>query len=151
MASDAQILINANAAVAVQPSETVSNTDTESVFKYYDGSHYKTYLGCLALIILVLLSSIIGVSIGHQSSTKPADDDALLLEGYDPDIEFDGTYRLSSYDQHFDAYLKSLDIPNFAITLIKASKEMITVTAPTHINPNWTLTMRTGDEQAASH
>ena len=59
-------------------------------------------------------------------------------------FQIGGTYRLDSYDNNFDDYLSSLDIPKIAIALIRASKEMITVTEPTHANPNWTLTMRTG-------
>ena len=55
-----------------------------------------------------------------------------------------GTYRLHNYDSKFDDYLLSLDIPRHAIGMIRASKEMITVTEPTQGNPNWTLTMRTG-------
>ena len=66
------------------------------------------------------------------------------FEPYGGRIEVSGTYRLQNYDKKFDDYLLSLDIPQQAIGMIRASKEMITVTEPTNANPNWTLTMRTG-------
>ena len=67
-----------------------------------------------------------------------------IFEPYGGRIEVSGTYRLHNYDKKFDDYLLSLDIPRHAIGMIRASKEMITVTEPSHGNPNWTLTMRTG-------
>ena len=55
-----------------------------------------------------------------------------------------GTFRLSNHDEKFDDYLKSLDIPQFAIEMIKSAKEIIQVVEPTQTNPNWTLKMSTG-------
>ena len=55
-----------------------------------------------------------------------------------------GTFRLSKHDEKFDDYLKSLDIPQFAIEMIKSAKEIIQVVEPTQTNPNWTLKMSTG-------
>ena len=59
-------------------------------------------------------------------------------------VQIGGTFRLSKHDEKFDAYLQSLDIPQFAIEMIKSAKEIIQVVEPTQTNPNWTLKMSTG-------
>ena len=59
-------------------------------------------------------------------------------------IQIGGTFRLSKHDEKFNDYLRSLDIPQFAIDMIKSAKEIIQVVEPTQTNPNWTLKMSTG-------
>jgi hypothetical protein len=116
---------------------TIPDSNTERIFSYKypaDGSRFRNYVyaGGFFVVILILTTIIVTVP---GSARGPA---------VQSSIEVTGTYRLNSYDNKFDEYLFSLDIPKFAITMIKASKEMITVAEPTMTNPNWTLTMHTG-------
>ena len=111
----------------------------------------------MGVVILILLITIIVIETsGHhvgmqqlESSGNGGGGGKFKLELLDHDlfqrnIELSGTYRLDTYDDDFEKYLLSLDIPKFAIGMIQASKEMITVAEPSNSNPNWTLTMRTG-------
>ena len=75
---------------------------------------------------------------GHLSHTFEYDDWNFKS------VQIGGTFRLSKHDEKFDDYLKSLDIPKFAIDMIKSAKEIIKVVEPTQTNPNWTLKMSTG-------
>eukprot|EP00093_Oithona_nana_P007232 07232.XXX_323165_321805_1 [CDS] Oithona nana genome sequencing. len=134
----AQILVNEN--VNYGDREAPKRLTDESYidrffsFKQYEPSKVKQVLLGGGLIFLVLLLTIILVS---TTSSRH------IFEPYGGRIEVSGTYRLHNYDKKFDDYLLSLDIPRHAIGMIRASKEMITVTEPSHGNPNWTLTMRT--------
>ena len=121
-------------------------------------SRAKHYIFGLGVVILILLITIIvietsGHHVGMQqlksSGNGGGGGGKFKLELLDHDlfqrnIELSGTYRLDTYDEDFEKYLLSLDIPKFAIGMIQASKEMITVAEPSNSNPNWTLTMRTG-------
>ena len=113
----------------------------------------------MGVVILILLITIIvietsGHHVGMQQLKSSGNGGGggggkFKLELLDHDlfqrnIELSGTYRLDTYDEDFEKYLLSLDIPKFAIGMIQASKEMITVAEPSNSNPNWTLTMRTG-------
>ena len=110
----------------------------------------------MGVVILILLITIIVIETsGHHVGMQQLESSGnggggkFKLELLDHDlfhrnIELSGTYRLDTYDEDFEKYLLSLDIPKFAIGMIQASKEMITVAEPSNSNPNWTLTMRTG-------
>ena len=116
-------------------------------------SRAKHYIFGLGVVILILLITIIVIETsGHhalQLKSSSGGGGKFKLELFDHDLfqqnnELSGTYRLDTYDDDFEKYLLSLDIPKFAIGMIQASKEMITVAEPSNSNPNWTLTMRTG-------
>ena len=116
-------------------------------------SRAKHYIFGLGVVILILLITIIVIETsGHhalQLESSSGGGGKFKLELFDHDLfqqnnELSGTYRLDTYDDDFEKYLLSLDIPKFAIGMIQASKEMITVAEPSNSNPNWTLTMRTG-------
>ena len=118
----------------------------------------KHYIFGLGVVILILLITIIVIETsGHHVGMQQLESSGNgggggkfkleLLDHHDlfqRNIELSGTYRLDTYDEDFEKYLLSLDIPKFAIGMIQASKEMITVAEPSNSNPNWTLTMRTG-------
>jgi len=109
-------------------------------FKYPpDEKNYKYYLFGMALVIGTLIITIIGVanSPGHVDHTFDFEDWKFKS------FKIGGTFRLSNHDEKFDDYLKSLDIPQFAIEMIKSAKEIIQVVEPTQTNPNWTLKMST--------
>ena len=118
-----------------------------------EGNRTKHYIFGLGVVILILLITIIVIETsGHhalQLESSSGGGGKFKLELFDHDLfqqnnELSGTYRLDTYDDDFEKYLLSLDIPKFAIGMIQASKEMITVAEPSNSNPNWTLTMRTG-------
>ena len=131
-----------------------SNAHRICILKSYspEGNRTKHYIFGLGVVILILLITIIVITSGHhalQVESSSGGSGKFKLELFDHDLfqqnnELSGTYRLDTYDDDFEKYLLSLDIPKFAIGMIQASKEMITVAEPSNSNPNWTLTMRTG-------
>ena len=127
-----------------------SNAHRICILKSYspEGNRTKHYIFGLGVVILILLITIIVIETSGLESSSGGGG-KFKLELFDHDLfqqnnELSGTYRLDTYDDDFEKYLLSLDIPKFAIGMIQASKEMITVAEPSNSNPNWTLTMRTG-------
>jgi hypothetical protein len=49
-----------------------------------------------------------------------------------------------SYDENYPAYLGTLGIPGFVISLILSSSEKITIRQPDQPTGNWTMNTKTG-------
>ena len=127
--------------------------DLDKIFSYKyhspsevgSSSRLKHYVYGMSIVILILLITIIITATNTSGYISAFDHYADLEAQADQyQIELSGTYQLNKYDNNFEGYLQSLDIPPMVIGLIQASKEMITVSEPSANNPNWTLTMRTG-------
>ena len=114
-----------------------SNAHHICILKSYsspEGNRAKHYIFGFGVVILILLITIIVIETsGHHAGLQQLESSSggsggqFKLELFDHDlfqrnIELSGTYRLDTYDDDFEKYLLSLDIPKFAIGMIQASK-----------------------------